>query len=49
MLNTYTRHFVSMAKIAHRRGLQLQREGLPAQAFAKFVQRDLLMERARGK
>lgn len=48
MCNTFTQHFVSMARRAHRSGLQLQRQGLPAQAFSKFVERDLLMERARG-
>lgn len=45
----YAKHFVTMARLAHRRGLELQRQGQPAQAFAKFVERDLLMERARGK
>lgn len=45
----YANHFVKMARIVHRRGLELQRQGQPAQAFAKFVERDLLMERARGK
>lgn len=45
----YANHFVTMARLVHRRGLELQRQGLPAQAFAKFVERDLLMERARGK
>ena len=45
----FANHFVNMARIVHRRGLELQRQGQLAQAFAKFVERDLLMERARGK
>lgn len=45
----YANHFVNKARLAHRRGLELQRQGLPAQAFAKFVERDHLMARARGK
>lgn len=45
----YASHFVNMARLVHRRGMELQRQGQPARAFAKFVERDMLMERARGK
>lgn len=44
----YAKHFVTMARLVHRRGMELQRSGQPARAFAKFVERDILMERARG-
>lgn len=44
----FANHFVSMARLVHRRGLELQRQGNPEQAFCKFVQRDHLMSRARG-
>ena len=45
----FANHFVNMARLVHRRGMELQRAGLPAQAFAKFTERDHLMARARGK
>lgn len=48
MCNSFTKHFVNMARLTHKRGIQLQRIGQPGAAFAKFVERDILMERARG-
>lgn len=48
MCNSFTQHFVAMARRANREGIKLQRSGQPGAAFAKFVERDLLMERARG-
>lgn len=44
----YRNHFVNMARLTHRRGLALQKAGQQAQAFVKFVERDHLMQRARG-
>lgn len=45
----FANHFVNMARQVHRRGLELKRQGNPAQAFSKFVERDHLMQRARGQ
>lgn len=44
----FANHFVSMARLVHRRGLELQRHGDMAAAFSKFTERDHLMSRARG-
>lgn len=48
MRNSFTQYFVTMARRANREGVKLSRSGQPGAAFAKFVERDLLMERARG-
>lgn len=45
----FASHFVAMARLVHRRGLELQRQGNLAAAFSKFIERDHLMARARGK
>lgn len=47
-MSLHTKHFLTLARIAHRRGMQLRKAGLPAQAFARFVERDIQLERARG-
>lgn len=44
----YASHFVNMARLVHKRGLELQRQGYIGQAFVKFAERDILMQRARG-
>lgn len=48
MCNNFDEHFVKMARISHKHGMQLMRQGLPGAAFAKFVERDYFMQRARG-
>lgn len=47
MFNTYCDHFVKMARRSHECGMKLRRMGLPAQAFVKFAERDMMMSRAR--
>lgn len=41
-------HFVAMARLSHRQGLALLKAGQPGQAFAKFCERSIMMERARN-
>lgn len=47
-MNWHTTHFVTLARRSHRQAMQLRKAGLPAHAFAKFVERDIQLERARG-
>lgn len=48
MCNTFTKYFIDKAKKLHKEGLHLKKVGLPAQAYAKFLERDLLIERSKG-
>lgn len=44
----FASHFITMARRSHREAMKLRREGHYAQAFTKFVERDIQLERARG-
>lgn len=47
MMPFHKNYFVNIAWRSHRQGLMLMRAGLPGQAFAKFTERNIMMERAR--
>lgn len=47
MLAFHRNYFVTMARLVHRRGLELKRSGQPDRACVKFVEHDHLMARAR--
>lgn len=44
----HKQYFLEMARRVHAQCLSLHRQGLPAQAFAKSVERQHFMNRARG-
>lgn len=41
-------YFLGLARRAHSQRMSLHHQGLPAQAFAKSVERQHMMNRARG-
>lgn len=47
-MNWCAAKFLTEAKVAHRRGMALRKQGLPARACVAFVERDHLMKRAKG-
>lgn len=47
-MNWCAAKFLSESRIAHRRGMALRKQGLPARAYVAFVERDHLMKLAKG-
>lgn len=47
-MNWCAAKFLTEAKTAHRRGMELRKQGLTQRAYVAFVERDHLMKLAKG-